>query len=773
MDSLYYRINRKSNFILFEDLAMQKTRSALTTELDNTADKSLDQKMDIIFNTIISKFKPKEREKEKDKLEIILTLIEQYRKLKKINIKDNLLSQKMCQIISLENYTTSFSFKSKNMNEVATLLFFGFKKLKRKYNNYNNFLTEIQSYMGKYYDLIRSYQLLAKGNEDIKIKEYDIPNEFLILLEAFKNVKTIKISLEDSFNDSTNESVITYLLILLNHDWLFPCVFDLDLNLSCYKLNQEVMNIYKKKFNKYYSDFLNSDEYTDSEIIDKILEKIKTEKEEANTKKDKSAEKNKSNSKAEKEAKKLEEKKTREFNEMLTKIYPTMIKNNGNIFDVMLLLVNFIKKLSFINRLIINIPDGYNIEINDYLFLKGVPNIQNIQYVDFLATINNLRELDVKFNSMEAMTFEKILYMIKNNRNLKTLKLNFFPDEKEYFSTYQLLKIEENNFLREMSKKNFINKNPALNGLSIYDDIKDEQNLRKKAMDNLQKSLENFFVLIQMMEKKSNLESLTLEMNKPFNLIDKNLFWILLKLFFNILLEFNRELLNLKEFIFICPYFNLDNSYYSFIETFFNVINLNNKNKEMNYFHLKCQLSNIPNLSSLISFNLTKLSIGDLDLISFKNLVSFLHSNEFVENSKLKKLSIYLSKEIVVFRECQDEINNLIVGENPESLIELNLSCHFNISHDNLIEIMTKANGNGIELYNFIMEMVSENDYMNVFKGTKFYYSNKKYISCIDKYLPLLVKFKFLEKDKINISKRLLKFLLPSNRKKIIFKKIA
>ena len=78
-----------------------------------------------------------------------------------------------------------------------------------------------------------------------------------------------------------------------------------------------------------------------------------------------------------------------------------------------------------------------------------------------------------------------------------------------------------------------------------------------------------------------------------------------------------------------------------------------------------------------------------------------------------------------------------------------------------------------LNLYNFIMEMVSENDYMNVFKGTKFYYSNKKYISCIDKYLPLLVKFKFLEKDKINISKRLLKFLLPSNRKKIIFKKIA
>jgi hypothetical protein len=509
-------------------------------------------------------------------------------------------------------------------------------------------------------------------------------------------------------------------------------------------------------------------------LLQKHLENCNEEKEkEKNLLKDKNEKKNKSNTKAEKEALKLKEKKNRDFNDMLGKIYPNIIKNNSNIFEVLLLIIYSVKKLSIINRLILNIPDGYNIEINDFLRLKGVPDINNIQFVDFLATINNLRELDVKFNSMEATTFEKILYMIKNNSNLKTLKLNFLPNENEYFSTYQLLKIEENNFLREMVKKNFVNKNTALNGLLIYDDIKDEYNLRKKAIDNLQKSFENFFVLLQMMEEKSNLESLTLEIDKPFNLIDKSLFWIILKLFFNLLLEFNRELLNLKEFIFIIPYLNLDNSYYSFIETFLNVINLNNKNKAMNYFHLKCQLSNIPNLSSLISFNLTKLSIGDLDLISFKNLVSFLHSNEFVENSKLKKLSIYLSKEIVVFRECQDEINNLIVGENRESLIELNLSCHFNISHDNLIEIMTKANGNGIELYNFIMEMVSENDYMNVFKGTKFYYSNKKYISCIDKYLPLLVKFKFLEKDKINISKRLLKFLLPSNRKKIIFKKIA
>ena len=129
--------------------------------------------------------------------------------------------------------------------------------------------------MGKYYELIRIYQMMARGEENVKLIENEIPNELLLLLEAFKNVKTIEISIEEA----THESIITYLLILLNNDWLFPCVFDLNLNFSCYKLNQEVMGVYKKKFNEFYGDFLNSDELTDSQIIDKILEKIEQEKE--------------------------------------------------------------------------------------------------------------------------------------------------------------------------------------------------------------------------------------------------------------------------------------------------------------------------------------------------------------------------------------------------------------------------------------------------------------------------------------------------------------
>ena len=114
----------------------------------------------------------------------------------------------------------------------------------------------------------------------------------------------------------------------------------------------------------------------------------------------------------------------------------------------------------------------------------------------------------------------------------------------------------------------------------------------------------------------------------------------------------NRELLDLKELNIIVPYFNLDNNYYTFIETFLNGINLNEKNKSMTDFYFQSHFTNIPNLSNLISYNLTSLYLGDLDYASFKSLIKFFHTEEYIENSQLKKLTLCLSKNIVVFREC-------------------------------------------------------------------------------------------------------------------------
>ena len=61
---------------------------------------------------------------------------------------------------------------------------------------------------------------------------------------------------------------------------------------------------------------------------------------------------------------------------------------------------------------------------------------------------------------------------------------------------------------------------------------------------------------------------------------------------------------------------------------------------------------------------------------------------------------------------------------------------------------------------------------MSVFRRAKLFYLNKIFINNIDQNLVLLKKFNLFEKDKINIAKKLIRFLVPSNRKRIIFKKI-
>lgn len=109
-------------------------------------------------------------------------------------------------------------------------------------------------------------------------------------------MKTLELFIEEA----THESIITYLLILINNDWLFPVIFNLFLGLSCSKVNKEVIIIYKKKFNEFYSDFW----LTDIEIIDKILEKLEKEKEEK-LNQNKNVEKDKNSKKAEKGALKL------------------------------------------------------------------------------------------------------------------------------------------------------------------------------------------------------------------------------------------------------------------------------------------------------------------------------------------------------------------------------------------------------------------------------------------------------------------------------------
>ena len=62
--------------------------------------------------------------------------------------------------------------------------------------------------------------------------------------------------------------------------------------------------------------------------------------------------------------------------------------------------------------------------------------------------------------------------------------------------------------------------------------------------------------------------------------------------------------------------------------------------------------------------------------------------------------------------------------------------------------------------------------YKKIINHNEFYYLNKDIEMKINKYIPILKKYNLFDNNKKNITKKLIRFLVPSNRKKIIIEDI-
>lgn len=764
METLYYRINHKSNLILFDDIALDRIKTSLENDLTNVEEHYTLEKIDIIYNTILKPYDST------DKIALINALCKDYKKIKKLKI-DNNFSFNLCRKVSSKNFNMSFSFTSENINDIVTLIVFGFKKLKsckKKINKYNILLEEVQKLKESKIDLVKQYKTIE--DQKLILSNYLLPNEIVLLLEIFQNIKTLTLPL----GESSQESLVTYLILFLNYEWLFPIVFNLNLDFSCDLITQEIGDIYTVKFDEIYNEGFGSAEgLTEMEYITKIIERIVEIREGEEDDDDEEQ-------KANKEKKK--EKKMRDILEKLEKIYISKIKGNSNIFDLMLLFINFIKQFSFLNELSINIPDTFRKEMKDFVKVRKIyPPITQVHFMDYLCTISNLSSLNIRFNALETKTFDNVLYMIKKNKNLRNLKINFFPRNSKFYTPAHLLKIEEANrlikekekdmtdlkeYLKEMEKEKEKDKDRNILETEILKGIKNEGDIQKILFDKLERNLERFFLLLQT-EQSSKLERITLVIDQPFIIENKDCYWMILKFIFNLLLELSRETYKLKEFKIICPSFQFDNEKYPFIETFLNGLNLLEKNNFLSVFHFDTQITNIPNITNILSYNLSELYLSSLDVPTFKSFIDFYQGETFLAKSQLQVLTIEMDKNILEYKEIKNEMTKFLGGNNPDKLFNLNMTLSFSINPEELSELMKKCNGNHIEKYIFKMKDLF--DFEKFVNNKDFYYFNNKFIRSINRYMPILMKYNFYSKDKKNIAKKLIRFLVPSNKKKFIF----
>ena len=756
----FYEISSKKNFSKLDSITLAKKKSSLFSELSSKNETTIDIKMNKIFNSILKNYISIKIPQEK--LDIIYKLIGQFRKQENFQIKDDeLVSLNICHKISNKDYKMTFEFSPEILNEICTLITIGLTKLfipKRRFATYNKLVSELQTYKKVHYDLLKFYKNYDSTKILFsKIPREEIPNEILILIEIFQGVKKIVIPIEEG----SETNLLTYIILLANYDWLFPFVFEVELNYSNNKIYKEVQNLYFKKIKETYhrkknNDSDSSDDEDYENIYNSNINIINNGMSERRLSED---------------ADMLREDKFEES-------YFNILKTNQNIFDIILICAYFLKEKHYLKKLKINLPTGYTKEMKDIISLKNKNLtdkeksdnfiVENVNFLEQISTLSSLYSINITFNSLEKETFENILYMIQNNSNLKELKLRLFPIDEKKINLSSLVKTYEENGYVPWGLKILTSAKDSVNYL-INITSNNEKEIKQKLLSDFEINTQKLFYLLQ---TKKHLEQIGITITKPLILsYNEGMFLILLKFLFNVFIMLDNERFSLKELKLVMPYFNLDNKKYPIIGEFFNTINLNEKNKTLKNFYLQIPMSKILNINNLISYNLLSLRLGDLDKDTFKIFMKFYHSEDYLKKSQLKILNIELNRTVIRYKDIKKRIESLFKGKNPDNLFELSLKMYFNINPKELNELLTKANGNHVEKYGFIMKIPKERgadiDYGKFNDNNEFYFINKDLVKKINKYLPVIMKYGFNLEDKKNITKKIYRFLLTSNKKRI------
>ena len=124
--------------------------------------------------------------------------------------------------------------------------------------------------------------------------------------------------------------------------------------------------------------------------------------------------------------------------------------------------------------------------------------------------------------------------------------------------------------------------------------------------------------------------------------------------------------------------------------------------------------------------------------------------------------------KVFSYEDCKEILIELIKSECPKNIHELGVFCKFNINENDLGDLVMNGNRNCIHKYIFKIKGIDNNDkkiYDEIINNKKIYYIDREFINDINRYIGLIIKYKFYTNEKVKIAKKLIKFLIPNNKK--------
>ena len=568
------------------------------------------------------------------------------------------------------------------------------------------------------------------------------PIEMLILKRKFHTIKKLKLIVSnsrskkeknifdsDSFSDKDNsffnlsfssnlseknlkpKDVQNNIYVLLNLNWLFPHLIEIEIDLSNDNIVKDQISVYNsglKYFSKLLRRNLKNTDYSQNKIkkinydplhgsiFDNYFQLEEEEEEISNNSSESlslkvntvneeenmfgsNLENNYSNKKI---YNYLEENQLNNFDSLINKYQYT--------FQMIILYAFFISKIPQLLFCNFTIPFNFENEILRMLQLHQI-YLSDFNLLSFLSEAKMIR-ITIDFNCLDNKAFQEVLSLLFKNNDLRVCQLNFFPSE-NYFIPELLLKLLQD-----------CNSNYKISSINKYDKIKFGTIEPHEDVDIfLFKKLSEYFEininkLFQAISIKSTVNELSLIFNIP-SLLKKIDFYlmVILKFILNIIIAIDNMKLNLSTFNLQTSNFFFDNNKYPFLEDFLDNIYIF-LNSEIKISKLTCQMRfiNIKNLYRIIPYHVTQLSLGELDLKTFIFLTKYLTSSNFSVHSKLGKLKINLSNTLLNIDECYEYLIKLL-DEYPKGLKEIGINTHLKIKKEQIDFLLKKIDYNTIE----------------------------------------------------------------------------
>ena len=599
--------------------------------------------------------------------------------------------------------STTFVLSKENIQNLGNLIAYGYKKfdcfktksekdLVEKVNQIKQNDIDVIADYNRYREKEKNPKKIVEKTEYLRKhrSDYPLPPEFIYVLHYCKKFTKVEICLESYKNNDLR----LLLLIYLNFEKVFQNVKEIKVdftNATCLQLIYERLQFHLNKRENQKGRFVKKinyrDEFSHKHHWNFTSDYITSCEDETVSLA--------SSLKSEKDSSSISRQSVDANSD--PKILKTLdiIKNDQFLFEAILITPFFLTKYTKITNITLIFSDFFNREFK-WLF-KDIYNI-NINDVHLLDTFTSqlvhLETFNVEFNSLSPQGFEKIIAIIDKNEKLSTLRVSLFNSDANYRSA-GLFKLSEE---VKLVTEDFFDNNRIANQAKIDGD--DSVHVLISLL--LQSFEENLSLLFSLIRKKYLLKEIAFIIDSP-SIISSNEHYsmTLVKCFFNIIILINMKQCPIRTIKFLAPNLAFDNRRFPGIIDFFDDINIQENNTNINDIHIQLQLYETVNITNIISTNLINLTLGDFDEITFASFTKFITSKAFRTKSKLNTFSIGLLGIVTNFSDIKaqfEKISNVYIS----SLESFTFHSHLIITKDDYHMILSYLN------YSFIKSFLLE-----------------------------------------------------------------